>query len=1533
MPRARVTCGFALLLLGLLPIGAPAQEVYWDTPRAFATGARFVQTAASANRAVLAWQEFVDGSVYLSLASTTDFRGYIRNERFFGPIPYSEKEVPIFSLAVTPGGDIYVAVLTGPTTFAVLVSKDGGASFRPAGGEHVAPGTTVAPYLSVSSTNALLLFVTQTAPASTGVIEAQPIRTRVARSTDGVSWSAFQPLVPDTDPTLRTNLKPFHAAWQGRDYVVFQAVDQRFELGYYHLYLRRSTDGGASWGPVMPLEFREQAREESVYDNQRPYLAPVGQTLGLAWERRIAIGGTSQVYYVELDGSGVPLTAELTGSASGTRYRASSPQILVWRGEPYLLWFDNRAEEGRVVLAERGELRWVETDLTARVRGTNLFGRPVVLGNDLYVAWDNQVGDRRTVQLLEPDRAANPPQLAAVDFNPGRPESRSRVTVRWSAPADPSGIRGYSTTWDRDPAGTPPEVVSLTGATATATLMADEDGPWYLHVRAVDNAGNWSEPSTVVFLRDTTPPPPVAIVAPQTDAQGYLLTNDYRLAWEPQGDEEITGYAWRVDPLGPAGMRLPAEGPTLPDPPRRWMGTQTLVTAKNADDGTFALSVSSIDAAGNFAPPATLVFRLNKWVPVTEIFAVRHDFDEFDALSLSLSGRGFAQGGLVRSLILDRDGAAPWDYEWDLETSGAYVVQDDRNLRTNRLPDLDSGTYRVGLIHPTRGLSWAGTTFTRVDRGTIKIGEYQYSFRPSWEMRPGRGVFVNATTFLVWLVVLFLGLLVVVSARRLVVLAGEGRMLREEVMAIIEGRESTMKKRQELAVAARRGMGLRLKFTLLMTILVLLIVLMLSLFLGFYMVVNQRTALQEGLQNQLRLLSSSIAQGAEEPLAAALRGEGGIVELSSDLPQQIDQMDEVTYVVITGPGQRVSDREHIDYVWGSKDSARSVEEEKRRTPSLLVQSTDLEQVPGVRLVIDEVQAAADALRTAVDEEARAELGDLRAESVRLSQGLAGLPAAEQVAVRESITALEQEIAQRLLRYKREKSTSVPPFEIGGEIQDEYTIIKPIIRTERGDDAYVRGYVRLGVSTDRIRAEIRQAIQALVGRTGLIALAALGMGILGAIVLASMTVAPIKRLARGVAVIRDTEDKEQLHDHRIEVGTRDEIGVLAQTVNEMTQGLATAATAAKDLTVGQETQKMFITLDVGKDGKKGNSGGLETKELEIFGFYEGARTVSGDYFEYVKLDDKHYALMKCDVAGKGVPAALVMVEVATLFSAFTRKWAQSQEKFRLDRFVYDVNDMLEVRGFKGRFAAFLVAILNVETGVAYICNAGDKLLHYFDGAEGKMQVLELPSSPAAGVFPSSLVELQTGFQQVKHTLRKGDVFVLHTDGVEEDHRTLRDIDGNTLAYDEPDPVATRRHGFEPKKGEQSEMIETERLFGVLDAALTRSTYEMVKFYNPNPGEVFTFDFTKGSGTLREAVYAVIGMDRVFRIYKDSTTDENSRIRMDRNVLEILRKHYVQFDEYFSHPVDDDGTSPQITFSHLAEDEQFDDLTLLMVRRKP
>jgi len=492
-------------------------------------------------------------------------------------------------------------------------------------------------------------------------------------------------------------------------------------------------------------------------------------------------------------------------------------------------------------------------------------------------------------------------------------------------------------------------------------------------------------------------------------------------------------------------------------------------------------------------------------------------------------------------------------------------------------------------------------------------------------------------------------------------------------------------------------------------------------------------------------------------------------------------------------------------------------------------------------------------------------------------------------------------------------------------------------------------VRLEVKTDAINKQIDDAIATILRTATLIALAAIALGVLGAVIMANITVTPIRKLAAGVAKIRDTERKEDLKEHVIEVGTRDEIGQLADTVNQMTQGLVKAAIANNDLLVGKDIQKMFLPLEKDAMDRKGTTAEEQTAAVEIYGYYEGAKGVSGDYFDFKKLDDTHYALIKCDVAGKGVPAALIMVEVATLFISYFRDWVKRAEKVRaiadpkarqaaerdlerIDQLVFTINDMLEERGFKGRFAALTICIFNAATGVATVCNAGDTLMHIYEAAGRRMVQKKLPDSPAAGVFPSMLVEMKSGFRQIPQKLVRGDAIFLFTDGFEEANRKFRNAGGEVVPCDEPGVKEGEIHGGTHKRGESEEEFGIPRIEAIIDAVFNREKYTLVRYHPRDPSERLEFDFTGCEGTVKEAVIGLVAVEKVFRILRDPDAGPDDKISVETKVDEFLKTRFVQYDDYFGHRMEPQKGATSVTFTHLREEEQYDDLTILVLRKK-
>ena len=325
-----------------------------------------------------------------------------------------------------------------------------------------------------------------------------------------------------------------------------------------------------------------------------------------------------------------------------------------------------------------------------------------------------------------------------------------------------------------------------------------------------------------------------------------------------------------------------------------------------------------------------------------------------------------------------------------------------------------------------------------------------------------------------------------------------------------------------------------------------------------------------------------------------------------------------------------------------------------------------------------------------------------------------------------------------------------------KLLDKYIFIKPIIIDDGNNKKYI-AEIAVGYSFEKILQLINQERLSLITTTIVVTLIAILISIVGSVFLATTTIRPIKKMSKHVNVISTTDDYEKLlgtENEKIEINTGDEIGILASSINDMTSKLIEKAKADKQMMLGKEIQKKFIPLEP-----------HETEYIDIFGFYEGAKGVSGDYFDYKKLDDDHYAFIICDVAGKAVPAALIMVQISTIFHSFYAHFDAKKNKFETVSIVNQINDTVAERGFSGRFAAILVVILNVKTGKALLTNAGYTQLLVYRDVKGKAEIIKLNiDSGAAGVFPSYM--LPNPYVQEQINIDKRDIIFLFTDGIEE-----------------------------------------------------------------------------------------------------------------------------------------------------------------------
>jgi len=1509
---------FIILLLSAGGEALFAQQIYWDNPEVLIPGGvTFPETRSAGGVIATVWEEFgtsVGGekTVSLSITTSTDGKSWATSRRFLGPFPFSGTEVPVFSLAVDSKGKIFVAVLTSSTRIAIYESSDTGSSFSQLS-ELNGERTTVAPRLFVRSGGGLILFTAQGAQISAGM---NALSIMYSISSDGTVWSPFRALVSQQE--LELNFSPNFLQYRGREYVVFQVL-KTGTPAVYELYLKTSDDGGTTWSAAKLLTGFKDTNpgpnaNPALFSNERPDITGAGGHLSLVWERSYQ-NGPPQIYYMQLnlngDQSGDP--ERVTNGSSVSR----DPRVVDYRNQDYVFWFDNSSGEDNIYMGTFNGAFWQSTDLS-QMPGSSIFGRPVVDGGNMYVLWYNQAANSSRLVFLRQDHSVAAPQVYAVNFPAGGRSRQNSYTFGWNAPPDPSGIAGFAYSVNQNPKAQAPHESNVLPNDRRAETTIDKDGEWYIHVSTEDFAGNWSPTTTISVYRDTTPPGPIVFKEPPTNADGYLPSNTYTVNWEPPAAKDVAGYTYDFQYLAPPGTKETQASFSVKKPPNRVLTTKTSYSLNNEDNGIWALTVAAVDSVGNVGPTTTLYLRLDKYVPVTYITDVQPNKNALGQVTLRIYGRGFAVGGDIQEVILDRDGKKPYDYTFTL-SSGLYKVVSDRIIDGPTIGEVDQGTYRVGVVHPTRGLYFTRPLLTLEPSGTVKFGDFSVRPAPVWLSMSRPRYLVSVNTIVIIAVLCFLAFMLIFSIARIGKVVQESRELRREIHALITGTRISLPERKErLANMKRIGMGLRAKFVLLITLLVFVVVGMVSVPLGYFMVTTQQQNLADGLKQKAQVLLDSLATGARTYLP-----DQNILELGA-LPDLRVAMQEAQFVTVTGYG--ANDTKNYDYVWASDD------------PNIESKIGANALNPGVSRIKDDISPLVPALEQKIDTEARQQVGSLSDELRKLGAQAAALAARG-----------DQQSAAQLSQYQQEinaisKQVNAKLFQIGDVIgsvpiydaqhlnrsNTEYTFYKPIVYRSNQDNLYFRGLIRLGVTTKPILKEMADSQRTLFITAAIVAAIALGLGVLGALMLAYITVNPIRRLVQGVEIIRDTEDKEKLKDHVINTGTRDELSLLANTVNQMTQGLVAAAAANKDLTLGKDTQKMFTPLEQDPStNRKLTTARDVSSKAEFFGYYEGAKGVSGDYFDFRKLDDKHYAIIECDVAGKGVPASLIMVEVATIFSDYFRNWKLSEKGLHLEELVYRINDLVEERGFKGRFAALLVVLLNVDTGACYFCNAGYKFVHIYDSRKGMMIEKTLPEAPAAGVFPSMLVEMQSGFKQIPHKLLAGDSLILFTDGMEEAKRHFRDAASNIVTCSEPGMNEGDSHGTH-LVGADNEEFGIERIHEVINTVFARGRYSLEKTHLA-AGETLSFDFGTCSGTMEDAVLALVSVERIFRLYPAPNAGPADRIMVDKKIAEFLREHFEQYDSLFREPIAHPSLPEYVYFSHLKEDEQYDDLTILGIRK--
>jgi phosphoserine phosphatase RsbU/P len=247
-------------------------------------------------------------------------------------------------------------------------------------------------------------------------------------------------------------------------------------------------------------------------------------------------------------------------------------------------------------------------------------------------------------------------------------------------------------------------------------------------------------------------------------------------------------------------------------------------------------------------------------------------------------------------------------------------------------------------------------------------------------------------------------------------------------------------------------------------------------------------------------------------------------------------------------------------------------------------------------------------------------------------------------------------------------------------------------------------------------------------------------------------------------------------HRISVQSHDQLATLANSFNSMTASIENLIEEQKEkqrlqneLTIAQEVQTQLYPQHIS-----------QLASLEVFGFCRPARTVSGDYYDFLTLNSQKLILAVGDVSGKGISAALLMATIHSAVRAYSLEGKPSLRE-PVGAGAAPGSSLLLASGLNGAevSSGAMLALLNHQlfqstpaekyaTLFLGVYDGHERKLTYSNGGhlppiilgeDGSVRRLE-QGGTVVGLFDHRT------YQDASVALRQGELFVAYSDGVTE-----------------------------------------------------------------------------------------------------------------------------------------------------------------------
>jgi phosphoserine phosphatase len=229
---------------------------------------------------------------------------------------------------------------------------------------------------------------------------------------------------------------------------------------------------------------------------------------------------------------------------------------------------------------------------------------------------------------------------------------------------------------------------------------------------------------------------------------------------------------------------------------------------------------------------------------------------------------------------------------------------------------------------------------------------------------------------------------------------------------------------------------------------------------------------------------------------------------------------------------------------------------------------------------------------------------------------------------------------------------------------------------------------------------------------------------------------------------DTCDEKLIQAFATHAGTAIERQQLLEEIREN-------AELQSAIEVGREIQTSFLPKAM-----------PQIPHYELATWWEPAESVSGDYYDFVKLPDNRLGIMLADVSGHGVGPSLIMASFRAMFRVLTRN------RSRVSKLLSLLAESIYPDLHEGRFITAIFVAICPSTHELNFSNAAHAPALYLERKTGVIHDLETTNMPI-GAIPEFSMKPGT-----PRKLQPGDLVVLATDGLIE----LRNPEGEMFGTD-------------------------------------------------------------------------------------------------------------------------------------------------------